>query len=143
VASPLSTSSEHAWSDLLSRALTLPEQVEGGAHVEPKDEIWASTWKSSIEVSQWLSMHLADTELSLVQTVLRDKKVISVLDRLCSLSTDPRVLYQPFVRLISEYVQGSCTYITADMVTKSINDQIESTGWGRRLEQLHGKCSSA
>lgn len=82
------------------------------------------------------------TLLSL-QTLLADESVITVVSRLCSLTTDPRLLYRPFAQLIADLLVDPTLPLTAETVVGRVQGQTEGTGWGKKLEQLHGETYEA
>lgn len=85
--------------------------------------------------------------------MLKLPQVESAIRRLCSLTTNVRLLYRPFVHLIAEALSGQMfinqplpsdvkgqvgAILKPERVVKVIQEQTERSGWGKKLEQMQG-----
>lgn len=128
-----------AWKNLLESALLPSDGLD--SVTDEEEHRWIAEWITKIQVgfcmAEFEDMRLL-TLLSL-QALLADESVITVVSRLCSLTTDPRLLYRPFVQLVADLLVNPSLPLTAETVVARVQGQTEGTGWGKKLEQLHGE----
>jgi hypothetical protein len=132
-----------AWKNLLESALLPSDGLD--SVTDEEEHRWIAEWMTKIQVgfcmAEFEDMRLL-TFLS-SQTLLADDSVIAVVSRLCSLTTDPRLLYRPFAQLVADLLVNPALPLTAETVVARVQGQTEGTGWGKKLEQLHGETYEA
>lgn len=143
VVSPLALDGGSAWKNLLENALLPSDGLD--SVTDEEEHRWTAGWITKIQVGFCIaeSEYMRLLTLLSLQTLLADESVITVVSRLCSLTTDPRLLYRPFAQLIADLLVDPTLPLTAETVVGRVQGQTEGTGWGKKLEQLHGETYEA